>query len=248
MRSNIMLLLLTIVITLYSAACDFSSDPCYSSKDPDSRIKACTEVIGSFFYQQDVAYNNRCAGYFDKKQFDMALADCSKAIELNNRYESPYIYRGSVYFLKGEYDKALQDYNKVLELNPGAASAYVGRGITYEKKGLPDQALLDYNRAIELQPNYALVWMNRGNVFSGRNQFDQALADYNKAITMDPNYAVTYYNLAQLYAKKNDLNETCTWLERYAKFGNVDYESLRHDKEFDRFRNTPCYKKILSGK
>ncbi len=247
MKRGITLLMISIILSL-PLACDLSSDPCYTSKDPDTQIKACTDVIGSSSYKQDVAFNNRCSGYFDKKQFDLALADCTKAIQLNKEYDSPYIGRGNIYFTTGQYDKAMADYTRAIELNPRNAAAYVGRGITCEKKGLPDQALVDYDKAIELQPNYALAWMNRGNVFAGENQFAQALADYNKAITLDPNYPVTYYNLAQLYAKKNDSSETCKWLERYAKFGNVNYEFLRQDKAFDRFRDTPCYKNLVRGK
>jgi Tfp pilus assembly protein PilF len=82
----------------------------------------------------------------------------------------------------------------------------------------------------------------------GKKQFDRALADYHKALALDPNYTVTYCNLVQLYVEKDDLSEACKWLERYAKFGNVDYEFLKHDKAFDRFRNTTCYKNIVLDK
>jgi len=142
----------------------------------------------------------------------------------------------------------MADYSAAIELNPKSAAAYAGRGITYQSMGLQDKAFADHNKSIELNPNYALAWMNRGNIYSERNQFDQALSDYNKAIALNPNYPVTYYNLAELYAKKNDPSEVCKWLERYAAFDTVDKEYIKHDKVFDHFRNTACYKKIFSDR
>ena len=45
-------------------------------------------------------------------QLDRAIADFSKAIEINPRYAEVYIRRGIVYRIKGDSDNAIVDYTR----------------------------------------------------------------------------------------------------------------------------------------
>ena len=69
-------------------------------------------------------YNNRGIAYGEKGQYDQAISDFNKAIEINPRYEKAYSNRGIVYRLKGQYDRAISDFNKAIEINPTDAQAY----------------------------------------------------------------------------------------------------------------------------
>ena len=69
-------------------------------------------------------YNNRGIAYAEKGQYDRAISDFNKAIEINSRYEKAYGNRGIVYRLKGQYDQAISDFNKAIEMNPRDAQAY----------------------------------------------------------------------------------------------------------------------------
>ena len=71
----------------------------------------------------------------DKGQYDQALFDFTKAIELNPKDADAYINRGFVYDKKGQYDQAISNFTKALEINPKYAEAYCNRGIAYGKKG-----------------------------------------------------------------------------------------------------------------
>jgi tetratricopeptide (TPR) repeat protein len=69
-------------------------------------------------------YNNRGAAYGEKSQYDQAISDFNKAIEMNPRYNKAYNNRGIVHRLTGQYDQAISDFNKAIAINPLDAEAY----------------------------------------------------------------------------------------------------------------------------
>ena len=63
------------------------------------------------------AYSNRGGAYaLGKGQYDLAIADCTKAIELNPKDAGAYNNRGFAYYSKGKYDKAWEDVHKAESL------------------------------------------------------------------------------------------------------------------------------------
>jgi tetratricopeptide (TPR) repeat protein len=69
-------------------------------------------------------YNNRGTAYGEKGQYDQAISDFNRAIEINPRYTMAYNNRGIVYRLKGRYDQAISDFNKAIGINPLDPEAY----------------------------------------------------------------------------------------------------------------------------
>ena len=89
-------------------------------------------------------------GYGFKGQNDQAIADFTKAIEINPRFAYAYYNRGNAYGEKGQHDKAISDYNKAIEINPRYAEAHSNRGVAYDAKGNMKKACSDWKRACEL--------------------------------------------------------------------------------------------------
>ena len=55
--------------------------------------------------------------YTEKGEYDKAIADCSKAIELDPSYDRAYYNRAFAYSEKGEVTKAIGDLEKCIELS-----------------------------------------------------------------------------------------------------------------------------------
>jgi tetratricopeptide (TPR) repeat protein len=89
-----------------------------------------------------------CKGYYDK-----AIADYTKAIEIDPKYADVYYDRGDVWYDKGDYDKAIADYTKAIEINPKFIPAYKHLGDAWREKGYYDKAIASYTKAIEIDPN-----------------------------------------------------------------------------------------------
>ena len=59
-----------------------------------------------------IAYNNRGGAYYLKGEYDSAIVDFTKAIELNPNYAIAYNNRGVAYHLKKEYDSAIVRFHQ----------------------------------------------------------------------------------------------------------------------------------------
>jgi tetratricopeptide (TPR) repeat protein len=52
---------------------------------------------------------DRGNAYYKKSQYDRAISDYNKAIEINPKYALVYNNRGLAYYGKSEYDRACSD-------------------------------------------------------------------------------------------------------------------------------------------
>ncbi len=94
-------------------------------------------------------YRKRADENHLKGDFDSALNDYNKAIELNPKDAATYFNRGRAYSNKKSYDLAVLDFDKTIELNPQDSSAYFNRAEIHERKGKTEQAAADYQKAVE---------------------------------------------------------------------------------------------------
>jgi tetratricopeptide (TPR) repeat protein len=69
---------------------------------------------------------HRGNAYLIKDDYDRAIADYNKAIELRPKRAGVYSNRGRAYEKKGDNARAIADYNKLLELDPDIQSAKDG--------------------------------------------------------------------------------------------------------------------------
>lgn len=65
-----------------------------------------------------MAYANRGIVHRHKGDYDRAIADYSKAIELNPQYADAYYNRAIAYQHKGDNDRAAADANRAIALDP----------------------------------------------------------------------------------------------------------------------------------
>ncbi len=143
------------------------------------------------------AYNNRGLVFAKQQKFKSALADYSRAIELNPSIECVFYNRAFSYLNQKLFDSAIKDYSKAIELNPGYTSAYVNRGVAFHRAGNHKLAFQDYNKALLLDPEHISAIINRGNLFREQKKFKEALLDYHNGIQLQPDHFMA--NLNQAY-------------------------------------------------
>uniref|UniRef100_A0A182YRZ9 TPR_REGION domain-containing protein n=1 Tax=Anopheles stephensi TaxID=30069 RepID=A0A182YRZ9_ANOST len=84
-------------------------------KDFEKAERSYTKAI-TLFSEEAIYYTNRSLCYWNLKDYDKCLADCNKAIQLDETYFRPYYRRMQVRELRGAYQSAVEDCRKFIEL------------------------------------------------------------------------------------------------------------------------------------
>ena len=103
-----------------------------------------------------------------------AIADYSKAIEINPHYFIAYNNRGNSYQHIGRHDLAIADYNKTIELEPENGMPYNNRGFTFLLLGELEKAEGDLRKSLELNENNIYALNSMAELYSARNNPDEA--------------------------------------------------------------------------
>ncbi len=96
-----------------------------------------------------IAHWNRAIEKIEKENYQEALEECNKAIELNLNSLQAYSIRSGCYGYLGEFKKSIEDLNKAIELNP-EPDLFCSKAFVLSKLKKYDQALENYNKAINL--------------------------------------------------------------------------------------------------
>jgi len=195
---KVLLTVLAVLLGSASALADMRSD--CEKQDSQASIKACTELI-RLNSNDASAYYSRGMVYFETEEYDRAIADFSKTMEIDARHADALNQRGLAYRSRGELDRAIADYSRLIEIEPQHADAYNNRGNAYGAKGDYERAIADYSRAMELDPEESGYARSLGLAHYGKGDFKGAATDMLRAIELDDDgYAMLFRYLARTRA------------------------------------------------
>ena len=93
------------------------------------------------FYQRGLAK-------YEQQDYQSALAEFDRAIEINSSHIDAYIYRGNAKDKLEDYEGAIADYNQAIKIDSTHPKAYYSRGNILRKARDNRNAIADYNQAI----------------------------------------------------------------------------------------------------
>ncbi|MGK4199346.1 tetratricopeptide repeat protein [Fusobacterium sp. HC1336] len=167
------------------------------------------------FYEKDTNYYFKKGINFEiKKDYNKAIGNYSKAIELDPNNVNAYLNRGLIYEKLKKYDKSLEDLNKAIELDPNNANSYLNLGLIYERMCSYTEALKYLEKSIKLNPNNEKAYLMKASIYIKQREYEAAIKEYDKAIKINPTNSTTYFNRGLIYGA---LNNTKQAIEEYSK-------------------------------
>lgn len=186
-------------------------------------------------------WNGRGLAYYNRGEYQKALADFNRALEIYDEFYLAYQNRGIVYLESNKFDSAINDFTRAIEIEPRNHVHYKNRGNAYLKAGSYQEAVNDYSKYMQEYPNDFSVYFNRGKSYLELGNVEKAMIDFNKAEALKPNdgnickrigdllnakkeyeKSIIFYNLS---INRNNSNEK-TYYNRAASY----YYSGQYDK------------------
>lgn len=190
----------------------------------DSYTKAITQAPAPKIY------HNRARAYNDLKQFQKAIDDYSKAIELDPKDYNSLYFRGMILYLNfAEYKKAIDDISKAIELDGNQKKSelyamFAGRCSIYLDLKQFQKAIDDCSIAIDLYPNQISPLQGRAMSYMSLDEYQKAIDDINKMLELDPNGEEehndlfgNYYILGAAYTRIGQYQKAINSLEKALK-------------------------------
>lgn len=197
-------------------------------------------------------YGARGIEYADLGNYQRAIKDFDRAIELDPEDAKTYCNRGLAYASLGNHRRAIEDYNKGIEVDSQYAQTYLNRGALYGQLGNYQKAIKDFGTAIELDPQFAQAYSNRGLAYQRLGRYQPAIEDFDKAIGLEPQNVKAYVRRGHTYAAKGEYEKAISDYEQVLKIDPDNVQACSNlgclyiDKEIDLEQGLRLIKKALS--
>lgn len=156
-----------------------------------------------------VDYFGRAMSYMLVKNYDAAIADLSKAIDLSPHFVLAYFARANA---------------RYFELIAREADASAARGIGDESSRLLGQVEMkmvidDLDNVIKQSPKLVYAYFNKGNIFYNQGDYTSAISCYASAISVKADFGEAYYNRGIAYLRLGNMDKGMEDLSRAGELG-----------------------------
>jgi tetratricopeptide (TPR) repeat protein len=117
----------------------------------------------------------------DKRRWEEAAADYTRAIELGARDGEVYFYRSKALGERKLWADAAADATRALEAGYEEMSAWAHRAVCNRWLGRYDRAVADYTQVVERHPTFWGGWAGRASSYAALGEWERAEADFVKA-------------------------------------------------------------------
>jgi len=148
------------------------------------------------------------------KQYDVAIENGKKSMELDEKFVEGYYYISLAYTNKKRFDAAIENLQKALSYDKNHIESWNLIGLAYAANNDYDTALESLRKAVEIDSDYSTGWFSIGNVYKQLKEYDKAIENYRKATELSPDHAKAWYYLGSAYFDKKDFHNAIQNLEK----------------------------------
>ena len=152
-------------------------------------------------------YNNLGAALADAGQYDKAIEQYHKALQINPYYPNAYTNLGFALAKQGKVEQSITQFLKALELKPRDYETLSNLGVALLMQNRQAEALEYLSEAVALNPYFAKAHNNLGVALNRLGRAQDAIDQYSIALQLDPDYAEAYNNLGVALANQGRFDE-----------------------------------------
>ncbi|HEY1912950.1 MAG TPA: sulfatase-like hydrolase/transferase [Vicinamibacterales bacterium] len=143
--------------------------------------------------------------YYRKHQFELAIAQYKRALDLKPDYDLVVINMANSYRALGRDQEAMVGYRRFMELDPKNAQIRYETAQILIDNGKLDEAQTELTHALQLEPKLAAARNALGVLALKRGDLPGAEREIREAIAQKADVRLAHYNLALLAEQRGDL-------------------------------------------
>lgn len=168
-------------------------------------------------------YAELADGYYDKRDFDNALINYSRAIQLAPNEAGSYVRRGFIYHYTGEVSKAYDDYDNAVRLDPSLKTEPYIQCMLYDVSA--DSAATGVSictKTITEFPGFSLAYYKRGVAYRAQQNYDLAMRDFSKSIELYPKFFNSIIYKGLIYVAQKNYSAAITEYTKAIQVGGAN--------------------------
>ncbi len=111
----------------------------------------------------------------DPADFNAAMQNAYRAIELDPSLGEPHVWLGYVLFRSGQPEEALEEEGKARKLEPSNMEAAYFEGLILKEMGRMDEAVSSLQESLKINPQFAGAWTVLGSVYMLLDKWTEAI-------------------------------------------------------------------------
>ncbi len=167
------------------------------------------------------AYHQLGSIYQDLKEYDKAIMNYRKAMELAPGWTYPINDMGVAYDNLGKTDSAIYSYRLALSVDPNYPLAYNNLANIYTTLEQYDTASRLIDKAIGLNPDRGLYYITKGIIFRNQEKYEQAIQLMQEGIQKEPDDAGNYYQIGITYQYMGNYPKAVTNFKQAIQLDNT---------------------------
>lgn len=133
-----------------------------------------------------MAYNNLGIIQLRRGEFENAIVQFTKALEIDPAYGEARYNLGNALVRQGAINEAIAEYKQAIELNPRIAGAHVNLGTMLIQTGRVEEAVVHLQNAVATSPNNGAARAALGGAMAKTGRSAEALEHLRAAAELDP--------------------------------------------------------------
>lgn len=179
--------------------------------------------------QRDIIYYNIATCYSELGDFESALDNINKAIELDPNDNDYVSTKADLLYDMGRGKEAIEAYDAFIKANPEYWGGYYRRGFFKDNLKDTDGAIEDYSTAIVLEPGFAYSYLGRADKYMLKGMKEAAMKDYLMVLELDT-----------VYGESNCAQYAYLGLGEVEKAKRVEYAILANSPSAGNYYDAAC--------